>query len=146
MRPRKILIMGLPGAGKTTLARALSLCITKSIVYDGDEVRKATDHWDFTEAGRELQATRIGELCDTAISYDHIAIASFVCPTPATRDAFWGNTTAADLRFTIFVDRLVACPYPDTNKLFGPPWRVDYTVSPEETVSHSVNNIMELLQ
>ena len=54
---KKILIMGLPGSGKTTLASKL-VPLIKAKWINADEVRKAADDWDFSEEGRKRQAKR----------------------------------------------------------------------------------------
>ena len=56
-----ILIMGLPGAGKTTLANELATLI-KSKRLNADEIRKAANDWDFSEEGR------------TTVSYTHLTL------------------------------------------------------------------------
>ena len=43
--------MGLPGAGKTTLAEQLAPKLNAKRL-NADEVRKAADDWDFSEEGR----------------------------------------------------------------------------------------------
>ena len=48
MNLKIILIMGLPGAGKTTLADALAKKI-KAKRLNADEVRKVANDWDFSE-------------------------------------------------------------------------------------------------
>ncbi len=53
-----ILVMGLPGAGKTTLANELAPMINAKRL-NADEVRKAADDWDFSEEGRKRQAKRV---------------------------------------------------------------------------------------
>ena len=55
-----ILIMGLPGAGKTTLANELATLI-KSKRLNADEIRKAANDWDFSEEGRKKQAKRMSD-------------------------------------------------------------------------------------
>ena len=42
----KILIMGLPGSGKTTLARLLAPMFN-AVLLNADQVRKDADDWDF---------------------------------------------------------------------------------------------------
>ena len=54
---KKILIMGLPGSGKTTLVSKLVPLINAKWL-DADEVRKTADDWDFSEEGRKRQAKR----------------------------------------------------------------------------------------
>ena len=50
MKKKIILIMGLPGAGKTTLADALAKKIEAKRL-NADEVRKEANDWDFSEEG-----------------------------------------------------------------------------------------------
>ena len=50
--PMKILIMGLPGAGKTTLAKELHSKID-SVWINADQVRKKANDWDFSIDGRK---------------------------------------------------------------------------------------------
>ena len=47
--------MGLPGAGKTTLAEQLAPKLNAKRL-NADEVRKAANDWDFSEEGRKRQA------------------------------------------------------------------------------------------
>ncbi len=96
---RKILIMGLPGAGKTTLARALAPLLN-AVIFNADEVREHinSDLW-FSVEDREIHAKRMGWMCDRVIDSGGIAIADFVCPTSETRATF-GDC------FVIWVDRI----------------------------------------
>lgn len=143
MTPKKILIMGLPGAGKTTLAYALGTKMD-AVVYDGYYVRKLFQHVDFSAAGRLRQAEIMRDLCDSAMESGHTAIAAFVCPTHETRELFWGDTPQED-RFMIFVDRVVACEFQDTNAMFVAPFLQDYTVHPDETTEETCGRIMSIL-
>ena len=45
-----ILVMGLPGAGKTTLANELAPLLNAKRV-NADDVRKVANDWDFSEEG-----------------------------------------------------------------------------------------------
>lgn len=121
MLARKILVMGLPNSGKTTFAKALAGKIG-AVLWDADAVRD--NLWPdlgFSETSRIMQARRMGILCDTVIAAGGTAIASFVCPTPACRDAF-GKC------FTIWMDTGRPCPYADTAEMFVPPSPVDLTI------------------
>ena len=55
-----ILIMGLPGAGKTTLAEELAPKLNAKRL-NADEVRKEANDWDFSEEGRKRQAKRMAD-------------------------------------------------------------------------------------
>ena len=56
---KTILIYGLPGSGKTTLANKIFQKLENSIVFNGDFIRKKFNDWDFSELGRERQAKRM---------------------------------------------------------------------------------------
>ena len=59
----KLLIMRLPGSGKTTLTRELKYqleALNKSVDwYNADIVREQYNDWDFSIAGRIRQANRM---------------------------------------------------------------------------------------
>ena len=135
---RKILICGLPGSGKTTLARTLAHMLG-AVVFDGDAVRAMDNDTDFSPFGRTRQARRMSWLCDQVVASGGTAIASFVCPTAGTRVEF-----AAD--YTIFCDRIVASAYPDTNALWAAPSHADYTVTPEGSAYVHATRILQRLR
>lgn len=117
MKSRKILIMGLPGAGKTTLAKVLAPRLG-AVHFNADDVRENLNkHLGFSGPDRIEQARRMGWLCDQVVKAGGVAIADFVCPTSGTRSAFGfgGEYT------TIFIDRIEAGRFEDTNKIFEPP-------------------------
>lgn len=111
---KKILIFGLTGAGKTTLANALQKLIG-GVVLDGDAVR-ATDvnPIGYDKHDRWLHAGRMSSLADIVTASGNHAICSFVCPTMEMRDRF-----AAD--YTVWVDRAGDGKYPDTSDMFEEP-------------------------
>ena len=55
-----ILIMGLPGSGKTTLANELGPMLNAKRL-NADEVRKEANDWDFSKEGRKRQAKRMAD-------------------------------------------------------------------------------------
>ena len=82
-----ILVMGLPGAVKTTLANELAKLI-KAKRLNADEIRKAANDWDFSEEGRTRQAKRMSDAALKLKSEGNNVIADFICPTPAARSLF----------------------------------------------------------
>lgn len=136
---RKILIIGLPGAGKTTLAKALTPRLS-AVHFNADEVRKHVNRdLDFSEADRIEQARRMGWLCDQVVKSGGIAIADFICPTPEARAAFLEGGDA----FIVWVDRIKKGAFEDTNKMFVPPERYDLRVLPEGAVEYWREQVAE---
>lgn len=116
----KILVMGLPGSGKTTLATALAKQLNAEH-FNADLVRATlSKDLGFSITDRIEQARRMSALCD--LSTSKIVIADFVCPTPETRLAFNAD-------FVVWVDRIKAGRFHDTNKLFMPPKKYDVRVT-----------------
>ena len=130
----KILIMGLPGSGKTTLAEKLVSKINAAW-FNADAVRQDIySELGFSPEDRISHATRMGKLCKWASMGGGYAIADFVCPTEETRDAF-------DADFVIWVDRIQEGRYEDTNKMFEPPEHYDVRLiggTPDEWVDDVV--------
>jgi hypothetical protein len=120
--------MGLPGAGKTTLTRALAPLL-KAVVFNADEVRaNLNKDLGFSHEDRIEHARRMGWLCDKVVESGGLAIADFVCPTPQTRAAFGPC-------FTVWVDRIESGRFQDTNRLFSSPETYDVRVSPQGTAA-----------
>ncbi len=129
---RKILIMGLPGAGKTTLALALLRRIN-AVHFNADAVRQEISRdLGFSVADRVEHARRMGWLCDRVVEAGNYAVADFICPTAETREAFQLSGDA----FVIWVDRIEVGRFDDTNRLFVPPERCDVRVTAEGSVEY----------
>lgn len=117
----KILIFGLPGSGKTTLARPFAELIG-GVHINADEVRTHYDDWDFTPEGRMRQAQRMRHLSDGVVRAGKIAVTDFICPTELARQAF-------DPDFTIWMDTISDGRFEDTNRMFEAPAQYDYHVA-----------------
>ena len=70
----KILIYGLPGSGKTTLAKPFAQLIN-GVHLNADAVREKYKDWDFSPEGRIRQAQRMRHLADGVVSAGGIAVA-----------------------------------------------------------------------
>ena len=116
-----ILIMGLPGAGKTTLAEELAPKL-KAKRLNADEVRKAANDWDFSEEGRKRQAKRMADFALELKNKGNYVVADFICPTPEARKLF-----PAD--FVIWVDTIKEGRFEDTNQMFVKPEKFDFHVT-----------------
>jgi adenylylsulfate kinase len=130
-----IQIIGLPGSGKTELAKALKERIN-AIHLNADEVR-ATVNSDlgFAVEDRIEHARRLGETA-RLIAKQGVApvIVDFVCPTELTRAAF-GKPD-----ILIYMDTIKEGRFEDTNKMFEAPDKYDWsflnhTLSPDEKAS-----------
>lgn len=116
----KILIMGLPGSGKTTLAKPFAELIG-GIWINADQIREKYNDWDFSTNGRIRQAQRMRYLADGVELSGKIAVADFVCPTAQARQEFNAD-------YTIWMDTIQEGRFVDTNQIFEKPNYVDYHV------------------
>lgn len=136
---RKILIMGLPGSGKTTLAEKL---VTRlgAAWFNADAVRQDIySELGFSAEDRLKHAERMGKLCKWASMNGGYAVADFICPTKETREIF-------DADFIIWVNRIQEGRYEDTNKMFEKPENYDIELNdgtPEEWVELVINKLNE---
>ncbi len=142
---KKILIMGLPGAGKTYFAERLKKYLEDNSSIDtmpaeamaahekmpsqwsatvkwfnADEVRKTYNDWDFSREGRIRQSLRMAEFAFK--SNADFVICDFVAPLPEMRHNFKAD-------WTIWIDTIDAGRYEDTNKAFVPPDLYDFRIT-----------------
>jgi adenylylsulfate kinase len=115
-RLKKILIMGLPGAGKTTLAEKLLKSLPDAVWFNADEQRKIFNDWDFSSEGRIRQAHRMSELAE--LSGKTYVIADFIAALEEQRDIFKADVV-------IWMNTIQSCKFEDTNKAFQPPVTYD---------------------
>lgn len=145
--PQRILIMGLPGAGKTYFAERLKTFLEQNgdifkvspnrlLNYEGipdhamlkvtvdwfnaDDVRKRFNDWDFSREGRIRQSLRMFDFA-VACTGDFV-ICDFVAPLPEMRHNFKAD-------WVIWMDTIDAGRYEDTNRAFVPPDVYDFRIT-----------------
>ena len=116
--------MGLPGAGKTTLANELAKLI-ESKRLNADEIRRAANDWDFSEEGRKRQSKRMSDVALKLKNEGNNVIADFICPTPEARKIF-----PAD--YIVWVDTIKEGRFEDTNQMFVKPEKFDFHVTTQD--------------
>lgn len=141
---QKILIMGLPGSGKTYFAERLKKYLednssidtmpvnrlmdcekvpthytSKVDWFNADDVRRKYNDWDFSREGRIRQSLRMLEFAMKCTG-DYV-ICDFVAPLPEMRNNFKAD-------WTIWIDTIDAGRYEDTNKAFVPPDVYDFRI------------------
>ena len=126
----KILICGLPGSGKTTLAKPLAESLN-AVWLNADAVRNEYKDWDFSKEGRMRQADRMKYLSDVVVEAGQIVVADFICPTEETRNEFNAD-------FTIWMDTIQSGRFDDTNAMFESPTKCDFIVTKWENDTHTV--------
>lgn len=140
--PQRILIMGLPGSGKTTLATALKKYLEENGVtktssemlplsgmnaqvtwFNADDIRRKYNDWDFSNDGRIRQSLRMFQFSIEA-GGDYV-ICDFVAPLVEMRNNFKAD-------WTIWVDTIAAGRFEDTNKMFVPPEVYDFRITEQD--------------
>jgi cytidylate kinase len=132
----KILIMGLPGSGKTHLAERLQQHL-ECAWFNADEVRRMANDWQFGEAARIRQARRMRNLADFEKGEGKAVICDFVCPTQLTRHIFEAD-------FTIWMNTITSGRFEDTNAIFEIPGYADIVIEKfltDKEIASLVNKI-----
>ena len=115
-----IQIIGLPGSGKTTLAKDLSDRIN-AIHLNADDVRTdLSSDLGFSDKDRVEQARRLGAMARLLSKQGYVVVVDFVCPTTQTRKAF-GN---AD--YLIWMNTISESRFADTNIIWENPEGYDH--------------------
>tara|TARA_B100001964_G_C14082199_1_gene530822 strand:- start:470 stop:880 length:411 start_codon:yes stop_codon:yes gene_type:complete len=117
----KILVMGLPGSGKTYLTERMQPLL-KSAWYNADKVREMANDWDFSDEGRKRQAMRMRSFADFEKKHNRFVICDFVCPTKKTRELFEPD-------IVIWMNTIKQGRFEDTNKIFQNPKNINFQVT-----------------
>jgi hypothetical protein len=136
---QRILIMGLPGSGKTTLAGALKRYLEANGIigysraemlpmstecqvtwFNADDIRRKYNDWDFSQDGRIRQSLRMFQFSMEA-GGDYV-ICDFVAPLVEQRNNFKAD-------WTIWMDTIRKGRYADTNAAFVEPEQYDFRIT-----------------
>ena len=142
---QKILIMGLPGSGKTYFAERLKAYLEQHGIrqdvpemmpiggmnatvtwFNADDVRRKYNDWDFSKEGRIRQSLRMLEFALSS-NTDYV-ICDFVAPIPEMRNNFKAD-------WTVWMDTIDAGRFEDTNRMFVPPEVYDFRIT-EQNAEH----------
>jgi adenylylsulfate kinase len=133
---KKFLVMGLPGSGKTTMAKILAIEL-KAVWLNADEVRKKNNDWDFSDEGRNRQAKRMFNLSRKFNQQGKDVIADFICPTEKTRNEFNPDKI-------IWMDTISKGRFDDTNKIFEKPKNYDFRITVLDAINESKKIIAKI--
>jgi adenylylsulfate kinase len=132
----KVLVMGLPGSGKTTLSKKLAVLI-KGVWLNADKIREEYNDWDFSPEGRVRQANRMRDIAKKFTEEKKNVVADFICPTLITRNNFNPD-------YVVWMNTIQEGRFEDTNKMFEKPEsdEVDYIVQTKNADKY-LNEICE---
>lgn len=130
-------IIGLPGSGKTELAKSLKERIN-AVHLNADAVRAGINKdLGFTHEDRIEHARRLGEMAVLLSKQGVNVIVDFVCPTEETRKAF------GFAHLVIWVDRIKQGRFEDTNKMWENPSYYDIRIKDGMTVKEETDYVIE---
>jgi adenylylsulfate kinase len=131
----KILIMGLAGSGKTTLAEKVSLALPDTEWFNADKIRAAYNDWDFSKEGRLRQAYRMSALSD--ISPRKHRLVDFIAALKEQREIFNPD-------IIIWMNTIKLSRFEDDNTIFEQPY--DYDIKFDSFEEVDLNKVIDLVK
>ena len=114
--------MGLPGSGKTYLAKRFSKIVGAEWL-NADKIRGEYNDWDFSEKGIIRQVERMKNLAH--LSRKKIVIADFVCPLKKQIDIFKPN-------IIVWMDTIKKSRFRTMNNLFKAPKKYNLRIKEKD--------------
>lgn len=111
--------MGLPGSGKTTLAKIIANKLNADW-FNADKIRGLNNDWDFSKKGIIRQVKRMAFLAKK--SKKRFVVADFICPLKLQMDIFKPN-------YVVWMDTIKKSRYPKINKIFKKPKKYNLRVT-----------------
>ena len=135
-----IQIIGLPGSGKTTLAKELVKHLG-AIHLNADEVRDFVNYdLGFSHEDRIEHSRRLGGMARLFQEQGFDVVVDFVCPTLETRKAF------GEADVVVFMDRVQESIYKDTNLMWQRPENPDVVIQDGMTVKDEVKLLLDFVR
>jgi len=132
----KILIMGLPGSGKTTLAKQLSEFF-EADWFNADEIRTKYNDYDFSYNGIIRQVNRMKDLANK--SKNNFVVADFVCPLKEQLKIFKPN-------IIIWMDTIKKGRYSNMNGMFKAPEKFDLRITTKDIKNNFTNSLEKIIK
>lgn len=139
----KILVCGLPGAGKTTFVKYLKVYLDAYKCgyawYNADRVREECNDWDFSMEGRERQAARMLNYSN----HHKYFICDMVAPTEEIRKKYFSDF------YVIWIDTIQAGRFYNTNAIFEAPNDYDLRIKDynyENTLKKLAHDIIRTIK
>jgi bifunctional enzyme CysN/CysC len=142
-------LTGVPGSGKTTLAKSLERQLFERhiqvFVLDGDNIRPGLSS-DLGVSGseREENLRRVGEVAKLFASAGLVCIVSFMSPTRAERERARRAMDTDDGPSIPFLETYLSSPN-DASSQYEPPDHAELTLAESMGLDERVNRVLEEL-
>ena len=123
-----VLIMGLPGSGKTTLAKELVPMLNAKWL-NADNIRKEYCDWDFSKKGILRQSRRMYELSKKI--KNKFVVVDFICPYEKGRKIFNAD-------YIVWMNTIKKGRYKNMNNIFEKPKSVDFEITDKNAKLNSL--------
>lgn len=143
MKTPIILVMGLQGSGKTTLAKPLCNAVANQGAWcqllNSTFVRAVTEDWDFTDAGRATSARRLRNWAESFRLQGMPTIIDMICPTNKLREII-------DADIIVWINTITKSDSPAIDAIFEPPANADYVLQSYDQSEAIIKSIASMIR